>query len=304
MWFNGQIVRWAEARVHIWSETAARGANVFEGIRAYWHEETATYYACALPEHLRRLYQSAKLLRFPTAFGADALSQAMADLLYALDFDAHAYLRPTLYLDDSFGGGVGALDVTAGAYVLCFRMPHPDAATGIRCGVSTWHRPSDLTLSPRVKSGAGFMSLRLARIEAAERGFDDAILLNERGTVAEASGDNIFIVRSGVAITPPVGVGLLEGVTRGLLVRLLPEALGIPVVEREIGRSELYAADEVFLCGTLHEIQPVIDIDGFVVGEGSPGPVTVRLRELYRRHCQAGPEAPAGWLQPLAKVSR
>jgi branched-chain amino acid aminotransferase len=148
------------------------------------------------------------------------------------------------------------------------------------------------------------MSLRLARIEAAERGFDDAILLNERGTVAEASGDNIFIVRSGAAITPPVGVGLLEGVTRGLLLRLLPEALGIPVVEREIGRSELYAADEVFLCGTLHEIQPVIDVDGFVVGEGSPGPVTVRLRELYRRHCQAGPEAPAGWLQPLAKVSR
>jgi branched-chain amino acid aminotransferase len=303
LWFNGAVVPWAAANVHIWSETAARGANVFEGIRAYWHEETGAYRALSLPEHLRRLTQSARLLRFPACAAADELRDGMGQLLAALDFREHAYLRPTLFLDDARGQGAGATDVSAGAYIVCFRAPRPAGTAAIRCGVSTWRRPGDLTLSPRIKSGAGFLSLRLARIEAAERGFDDVIMLNDRGTVAEATGANVFVVRGGVAITPAVTVGLLEGVTRARLLSLLPSTVGVSAVEREIGRSELYAADEVFLCSTLHEIQPVLEIDGFTVGSGQPGPVTSLVRDWYLRNCEAGPQAPDGWLAPLTKVA-
>jgi branched-chain amino acid aminotransferase len=301
LWFNGAVTPWAEATVHIWSETAARGANVFEGIRAYWHEDTQTYHALALPEHLHRLRQSARLLRFPACPAADGLGQGMADLLSALNFREHAYLRPTVFLDDGRGQGAGGTEVSTGAYTVCFRAPRP-TDPAIRCGVSTWRRPGDLTLSPRIKSGAGFLSLRLARIEATERGFDDVIMLNDRGTVAEATGANVFVVRAGVAITPPVTVGLLEGVTRARLLGLLPGEVGVPVAEREIGRSELYAADEVFLCSTLHEIQPVVEVDGFPIGDGEPGPVTTLVRDWYLRNCEAGPRAPDGWLTPLAKA--
>ncbi|MGH8574761.1 MAG: aminotransferase class IV, partial [Gammaproteobacteria bacterium] len=259
MWLNGTVVRWADASLHVWSEVATRGASVFEGIRAYWHEASGSYYALSYPEHLRRLYQSAKLLRFPTSVGAAELTAGAAELLSKLDYREHAYVRPTLFLDDSHGQGAGAVDASAGAYIVCFRMPRPADRGGIRCGVSSWRRPGDLTLSPRIKSGAGFLGLRLPRIEAAERGFDDMIMLNERGTVAEATGANVFIVRDGVAITPPVTVGLLEGVTRARLLRMLPGTLGVSAVEREIGRSELYAADEVFICSTMHEILPVLE---------------------------------------------
>jgi branched-chain amino acid aminotransferase len=304
LWFNGAVVPWATATVHIWSETAARGANVFEGIRAYWHEETRAYYALSLPEHLHRLTQSAHLLRFPAGQAVTQLRDGMAQLLAALDFGEHAYLRPTLFLDDAHGGGAGATAVSTGTYILCFKAQRPAGAVAIRCGVSTWRRPGDLTLSPRIKSGGGFLGLRLARIEAAERGFDDVIMLNDRGTVSEATGANVFVVRDGVAITPPVTVGLLEGITRARLLGLLPGAVGVPVAEREIGRSELYAADEIFLCSTLHEIQPVIEIDGFAVGAGKPGPVTSLIREWYLRNCEAGPRAPDGWLTPLTRVGR
>lgn len=299
LWFNGAVIRWADAQVHAWSEVAVRGASVFEGIRAYWHRGSRQYYALSVPEHLQRLFQSAKLLRFPVTVTGTDLVRGASELLDALDYRQDAYVRPTLYLDDARGQGAGATDVTAGAYIVCFRAPGRTGPDGIRCGVSSWRRPGDLTLSPRIKSGAGFLGLRLARIEAAERGFDEAIMLNDRGTVAEATGANVFIVRSGTAVTPPVTVGLLEGVTRARLLQLLPGALRVPVMEREVGRSELYAADEVFLCGTLHEIQPVVEIDGFPVGDGTPGPVTSQVRRHYLDSCQAGPHAPAGWLQRM-----
>jgi len=303
MWLGGAVVRWADAQVHAWSEVATRGASVFEGIRAYWHDETRSYYALSYPEHIRRLYQSAKLLRFPPTVDAAGLTAGVAELLSKLDYREHAYVRPTLYLDDSRGQGAGATDVSTGAYVVCFRMPRPADRGGIRCGVSSWRRPGDLTLSPRIKSGAGFLGLRLPRIEAAERGFDDMIMLNERGTVAEATGANVFIVRDGVAITPPVTVGLLEGVTRARLLRLLPDTLGVPVVEREIGRSELYAADEVFLCSTMHEILPVLDVDGFAIGDGTAGAVTTLAMRHYQRNCDAGPDAEPGWLERLTPAA-
>lgn len=301
LWFNGTVVPWAEARLHPWSEAATRGASVFEGIRAYWHAGSSAYWALTLDEHLERLYQSAKLLRFPPTVGRDELTAGIVDLLATLDYRQHAYLRPTLYLDDSHGGGAGATDVTTGAYVVCFRAGRPPEPLTYRCGVSSWRRPGDLTLSPRIKSGAGFLSLRLPRIEAAERGFDEMIMLNDRDTVAEATGANVFIVRGGIAITPPVTVGLLEGVTRARLLRVLPDALGVPVVEREIGRSELYAADEVFVCSTLHEIVPVVSVDGFPVGDGRPGRITRRAQEHYVRMCESGPDAEPDWLHRLTR---
>jgi branched-chain amino acid aminotransferase len=292
--FNGAVVPWNEAHVHIWSEVAVRGANVFEGIRGYWHPETERLYILALQPHLERLARSAKLLRFPCPDDG-VLKEGIFDLLTALEYREHVYIRPTVYVDSTHGRGVGSTSITGGHFVVVFAIPRSERAEGIRCCVSSWRRGSDLTLSPRIKSGAGFQAFRFSLLEAAERGADEAILLNDRGTVAEATGATVFIVRDGKAATPPSTLGILEGITRRFVTSILAE-LDIPVTEREIARTELYDADEVFLCGTLTEIAPVTSIDGWVVGDGRPGEITIACRDRYVECCEAGPDAPEGWL--------
>ena len=299
IWFNGSLVPWEQASVHVWSEVAIRGANVFEGIRAYWHAEGGRYYVLDLDAHLCRLFQSAKLLKFPSYSSGAELRDAIFLLLRTLDFHEHAYVRPTLYIE--LGRyGFKSEQTTMGAHIAAFPIPHaPEIFTGIRCCVSSWRRFGELNLSPRIKAGGAYLGLRLARIEAAERGLDEAILLNDGGTIAEASGAAIFIVREGRIATPPVSAGILESFTRKNVLGLLRNELGVEAIEREITRTELYTADEVFLCGTLCEIQPVIEIDGYAVGGGRPGPITELCRDRYLEICESGAAAPAGWLTPV-----
>lgn len=299
IWFNGEVVPWEKAKVHVWSEVALRGASVFEGIRAYWQSEEERYYCLALEEHFRRLFQSAFILRFPVHLTTADLTQGIKELLYALDLREHAYIRPTLYLDEgAYGYEVGK--VSMGSYIGAFAVPHsPKVFTGIRCCVSSWRRASDLSLPPRVKSGAAYQGFRLPRIEAEIHGYDEVILLNAKDTVAETSGATIFIVRDGCAITPPSQAGNLESITRKKVTELLTSEFGILVLEREIDRTELYIADEIFTCGTLSTIQPVIEIDGLKISDGNVGPITSRCRDRYFNICESGKEAPSGWLTPM-----
>ncbi len=296
IWFNGAIVPWQQANVHVWSELAIRGASVFEGIRVFWHESEQRYYILDLEAHLRRLFQSASLLKFPTYSSVAEVRDASFALLHALNRREHAYLRPTLYIE--FGRyGFKAAQTQMGLHIAAFPSPHPpELFTGIRCCVSSWQRTSELSISPRIKAGGAYLALRLPRIEAAERGLDEAILLNERGTVAEASGGTVFVLRDGQVVTPPITAGILESITRKRVIELLRQEFGMETVEREVNRTELYTADEVFICGTLCEIQAVIDIDGYVLSNGKPGPITERCRDRYIAICESGAKAPNGWL--------
>lgn len=299
IWFNGRVVPWESATVHVWSELAVRGASVFDGLRTYWHRGTAQQYVLSLQDHLDRLFESAKILKIPSSCTPDQIRDGMFDLVRSLDIREHAFVRPTLYIE-SGRYGYRAEDTTTGAYIVAFPLSRPaQCFQGARCGFTSWRRASDLSVPPRVKAGAFYQGYRLARIEALERGLDDVVFLNERGTVAETTNCSIFVVRRGTVSTPPTTADILESVTRRNLIQLLGDEFSMPVVEREIGRTELYVADEIFLAGTLSEVQPVVELDGYAIGSGSAGPLTVAVRDRYFEICEAGDDAPYRWLTPI-----
>jgi branched-chain amino acid aminotransferase len=302
IWFNGSLVPWEDAKVHVWSELAISGASVFEGIRAFWNPEEQRYYVLDLESHIRRLNESARLLKFPITTNFQITLQAISSLLTTLDLREHAYIRPTLYIDHGRYGSRPE-ETLSGMHIAAFPSPHSDALyRGIRCAVSSWRRSSELNLSPRIKAGGSYMAFRLPFIEARERGFDDVILLNNRDTVSESSGAAVFVVKGSVVATPPLCAGILESITRRRIISLLRDEFFMEVQEREIVRTELYTADEVFLCGTLCEVQPVVGIDGYLPGDGMPGPLTTRCRDYYIEICESGASAPSGWLTPIEKT--
>lgn len=299
IWFNGKVVPWADAKVHVWSELAVRGASVFDGIRAFWAREEGSYYALALEEHVRRLFQSAKILRFPTKWTEDRICQGIFELVSVIGTGEPLFLRPTLFIEEG-RYGFRDDDTVTGAYIVGFPLPRAEKVfTGIRCCVSSWRRANDMSIPPRVKAGAFYQGYRLSRVEAMERGYDDVIFMNDKNYVAETSNAALFIVRDGAVFTPPVTADILESVTRRRAIDLLRHEFHLPTEEREVNRTELYIADEVFSCGTLTEIQPVIEVDGLPVGDGRPGPVTARLRERYFAICESGAAAPTGWLTAM-----
>lgn len=280
--FNKQIVPWQEARIHVWSENAIRASNVFEGVRAYWDEAANGWNLVEWPKHFKRLTQSARIMQIPHAFTYDDFHTGLTDLLSQLSYHEHMYIRPTIYLE-SGRYGYRLEDVVPGMYIVAFPVPFPKGDTHvIRCCVSSWRRSDDLTSPPRAKAGASYQQFRLPRIEAAHQGLDDAILLNNRGTVAELTGAALFLVRENQVITPPFHAGILESITRAIVIRMLREEMDIEVIEREVERTELYISDEVFACGTLSEIASIVEVDHMVVGAGSPGALTSSIAKRYR----------------------
>lgn len=299
IWVNGKILPWEEGKIHLWSEVAIRGASVFDGIRTFWSEEDGVTYALSLEEHLRRLEDSARILRIPTPYSSSEMATACGALIERLGLRENSFLRPTFFIEEG-RYGYRPEDTLVGAYIVAFPMPRAqNVFDGIRCGVSSWQRASDLVSPPRVKAGAFYLNYRLARIEAMEHGYDDLIILNSRGTVSETSGAALFIKRGDQVVTPPLTADILESVTRRKIMELLKGELGITVIEREVNRTELYVADEIFACGTIVELQPVIEIDGRKIGTGTPGPLTTQVRDRYFEICDMGSQAPKNWLEEL-----
>lgn len=299
IWFNGRIVPWAEATVHVYSELAVRGASVFDGIRTFHHE--GENYALCMEEHVTRLFESAKILRFPVDIRPEDVYEAIATLVHRLDITETGFVRPTIYIDEG-RYGYRASDTKMGWYVHAFPLPRSSSTTtGIRCAVSTWTRATDNVIPPRVKAGAFYQGYRLARLEGFDRGVDDVIFLNHRGTVAETTNSALFVRRGDQVVTPPLSADILESITRRKVMELLTSMNGITLVERYVTRTELYVAEEIFACGTLADIQPVIEIDGIAIGDGTPGTVTRAVQEEYFGICDSGANAPKGWLTKLAR---
>jgi branched-chain amino acid aminotransferase len=289
-WLNGELVPWDNCVVHARTQGAFWGANVFEGIRAYWNEDKQQLFIYRLHDHLARLRNSMKCLSMPATYSDGDITQACLDVLRANEFreDVHIVVVPYFGMGKNFDP-LGYTEDT-GMHITALPMPRsPRYHAGARAAISSWRRISDDTMPPRVKTGANYHNSRLAQHEANRNGYDTAIFLNSRATVAECPGACIAMVRDGVLSTPPGTSGVLEGITVASIQRLASSHLDIRFERREIDRTELYLADEVFMCGTLCEIVPIVAIDGKAVSSGLPGKLTRSLQELYEAEVRLRP---------------
>lgn len=280
-WLDGEFVRWDDCVLHVRTQALMTGASVFEGIRAYWDDSSEELYIFKLNEHLRRMEESAKIMRM-RPFNVSTLRSACIELLSRNEFREDVHIIPVAYV--GFTADLNALGASCADGVFITAVPRPKSKgiqVGVRVGVSSWRRIADSAMPPRVKAAANYQNSRMAFAEARQNGYENAILLNDRGTVAEGPGACVMIVRHGTVVTPPVTAGILESLTRSTLLSLIKSELDVPAVEREVDRTELYVADEAYYCGTGHEITPIINVDGISIGNGEPGPLTRSLQDLY-----------------------
>lgn len=294
-WMNGRIVPWDESRIHVNTDAVLRGASVFEGLRAYRSEDGDDLLLFRYDDHMHRLFgTSMRFLRMRAPYQPAELRQGVIDLLQANGFRDDAHVRVVVYFDEVEVGH--DIDGATGAFMLAFeRPPSPRLTTGVRTTLSPWRRLSDTAMSPRVKASANYLNGRVAGVDARVKGYDSPVMLNAEGKVSEGPGQNVFLVRDGVLITPRTTDAILEGITRETVIGLARE-LGIPCMEREVDPTELYIADELAFVGTAWEITPVVEIDGYRVGEGTVGPLTARLQAAYFDLVRGRATAPDGWL--------
>lgn len=300
IFFDGKIVPYGDAKVHVLSTVFKYAAAIFEGIRAYHNEHTNQLYVFRLKEHLDRLQESAKIARIPLPYTAGELQDHLLKLIKKNELRQDLHIRISAYVaeDDGRLHSTGPIGLSMAA----IPMGRYDAlapAEGLKVAVSPWRRLSDESMPPRVKSIANYQNSRLALLDAQAAGFQDAILLDSRGKVTEGPGYNIFIVRNGQVMTPPVTSGILEGVTRDTLIHLFAETHGMTVLQREIDRTELYVADEVFFCGSGKEVTPIGSIDHRQVGSGGMGPWTKKIKETYFDVAKGKHQEYASWLVPI-----
>lgn len=299
-WLDGQIVPWDEARIHVRTEAIMRGSTVFEGLRAYWNSDQEQLYVFRMPEHMRRLAQSMKMMRMTLPYPVDVISKAMLELLVVNRVREDAHTRPTVYLGEGKPFGYLPDEIRCGAFITAMPSPTPAGVwDGISACVSTWRRLPDIVMPPRIKAGANYQNSRMAAVEARVNGYDNAILLDESGKVSEGPGACIFLVRDGIPITPPITSSILESITRATVIELLAKEFNLRTVEREVDRTELYVADEVFYCGTAWEITPVTSVDRLPVGDGKVGRITKDLQSCYFDVARGRNQAYGEWLTPV-----
>jgi branched-chain amino acid aminotransferase len=299
-WLNGTLVPFAECVVHARTQGAFWGANVFEGLRAYKIEADPQLRLFRLEDHLARLRRSMKSLHMEILYSDAEITQACLDLLRDNGFGEDVHLCVVAYF--GMGPNLDPLCYTedTGLHITATLMPRARGfAHGVTASISSWRRISDDTMPPRIKTGANYHNSRLAQHEAVRNGYDTTLLLNQRGSVSEAPGACVVMVRDGQLVTPPGTSGVLEGITLATVGELARDRLGLDIARREIDRTELYVADELFLCGTLAEILPITSIDRLPVGAGTPGPITRRLQALYDSEARGASPSPSPF--PVAR---
>jgi len=301
VWMDGAFVPVEDAKLHIDTECVMRGANVFEGIRGYWNEAQQQVYLIKMQEHMDRLFNvSMKIMRMSLALSATDMIERCVELVRRNEYREDISLRPTVYFGVGKNFGFRPEDIHVGAFIKAgSEPPRHSLETGLRCCVSSWARISDADMPPRVKAGANYQNNRLALYDAFLRGYDNVILLTQGGKVSEGHGSCLFIVRDGVPITPPLTDGILESITRRAILKLFKEKLGVIGVERSIDRTELYVADEIFLCGTNMEITPVVAVDDYVIGSGKRGRLTHEIQKNYFRIVRGQDQEHSDWLTPV-----
>lgn len=279
--FEGKIVPFSEAKISIATHAFLYGTAVFGGIRAYWNEEQKKLFVFRPYDHYRRLLHSARMMCMEVAYDEEALIQLTLDLIHADNWQRDIYIRPTIYKAD-LGIGVRLHDLRD---ELCiFIIPFDKYVkndTNAHVTISSWRRIDDNVIPARGKVSGAYANSALIKTDAVRAGFDEALVLDQNGHISEGSAMNIFMVRNGMLITPPVTDNILEGITRRSVMELARNELGLEVVERSIDRTEVFIADELFLTGTAAQITAVTKVDHRPVGKGEMGPITSQLRALF-----------------------
>jgi branched-chain amino acid aminotransferase len=280
-YFEGKIVPYGEAKVGLATHALNYGTAVFGGLRGYWNEEQEQLFVFRPYDHFRRLLQSAKIMHMEIDQTPESLTKLTLDLLRTDGWSQDVYIRPLVYKSDQ-GIGVRLHDLHDELSI--FALPHVaymknDANAHVT--FSSWRRVDDNMIPARGKISGAYVNSALIKTEAAQAGFDEALVLTQDGHVSEGSAMNIFIVRDGVVITPPVSDNILEGITRRSVMEVLRNDMGKTIVERTIDRTEVFLAEELFMTGTAAQIVTVTRVDHRLVGKGVPGPVTTELRKLY-----------------------
>jgi branched-chain amino acid aminotransferase len=299
IWRNGEFIAWDDAKIHVLSHVVSYGSSVFEGIRCY---ETASGPAVfRLSEHIRRMVDSAKIYRMDTfSYSREQLEDAVLELV-AVNQLRSCYIRPIVMR--GFGEmGVNGTKNPIDIYLACWEwgkyLGESALAEGVDVCVSSWNRMAPNTLPALSKAGANYMNSQLMKMEAVANGYSEGIALDTAGYVSEGSGENIFVVRDGKIVTPPLGASVLPGITRDTVLTLAGR-LGIPVVETIVPRELLYIADEVFFSGTAAEITPIRSIDRIKVGKGQRGPITEMIQREFFAIVNGTKPDTYGWLTPI-----
>jgi branched-chain amino acid aminotransferase len=297
--FKGRYVPLSEAKVGVMTHAFNYGTGCFEGIRAYWNDEAQQLYVLRLAEHYERLHRSCRVLMIDLPYSADELCEITVEMLRRNGWREDAYLRPLAYkASEAIGVKLHGLE---DAFTL-FGVPfgdYVDTDRPLRIRTSSWQRIDDAVAPARAKVTGIYVNSALAKSEANLDGYDEALLLTAEGHVSEGSGENIFMVLNGQLITPPVSDNILVGITRAAIMELAERELGLPTTERSIDRSELYIADEVFMCGTGAQIAPVGELDRRPIGGGGIGPITQRIQELYFDAVRGKLERYRHWCTPV-----
>ncbi len=279
--FQGEIVPIEKAKISVVTHAFNYGTACFEGIRAYWNEGRQEAYVFKLREHFERFLMSCRVLMIELPYSVHDLCEIGLELLRKEGYREDAYLRPLAYKSSEvIGVRLHDLQADFTAFVVPFGR-YIESEEGARVAVSSYRRIDDNAIPARSKITGAYANSAFAKTEAVLNGYEEAIVLDQNGHVSEGSAENLFIVRNGVLITPPVTDNILEGITRTTVIELATRELGLETLERSIDRTELYVADEVFFCGTGVQIVAVTEIDRRPVGGGKLGPVAKQLRELY-----------------------
>lgn len=280
-YFKKQIVPLEDAKIGVMTHAFNYGTAVFEGIRGNWNEEEGQVYVFRLKEHYDRLRKSCRIMQIDFPYDNEELYSITTQLVEMSGYREDVYIRPLAYKSSEvLGVRLHDLDDDLLIFVAPFG-PYLDIEKGARCQTSSWRRVADTGIPARAKITGIYANSALAKTEAQLNGFDEAIMLDERGHISEGSGENIFVVMDGRVITPPPSSDILVGITRDTVMTLVREELGLDVVERDIDRTELYTADECFMTGTAAHVTPVVELDRRKIGDGKMGPVSARLVTLY-----------------------
>jgi len=301
IWMNGEFVAWDDAKVHVLSHGLHYGTGVFEGIRCYETERGPAIFRHQ--DHLRRLASSAELYYLPLEYGADELREATHELIRRNGL-ASCYIRPIAfrgYGEMGLYAHSAPVDVTIAVWPWGSYLGEEAKREGIRAKVSSWRRISAAGLIPHAKASGQYLNSILAKTETAKAGYDEAILLDEGGNVCEGSGENLFVVREGEIATPGHTASILDGISRKSVIQIASD-LGYEVVERDIARSELYLADEAFLCGTAAELVPVREVDDHEIGP--PGEVTKVIQAKFEDALHGRAQEYLEWLDVVEVASK
>jgi branched-chain amino acid aminotransferase len=303
-YFEGKVIPLSEAKVGILTHAFSYGTGCFEGIRAYYNERQDQLYGFRVPEHYERLHQSARILMMQLHHSVEELVEITNELLRQSDIKQDAYIRPMVYKADEIIG-VRLHNLRDELYITVQPFgTYIDIDRALKVGVSTWRRIDDNMMPARGKITGAYVNSAFAKTEAMLNGYDEAIMLDEQGHVSEGSAENLFMLRNGVMYTPPVTANILEGITRTTLMTLIRDELGIPVVERNIDRTELYVCDELILCGTGAQIAPVGSVDHRPVGAGGIGEIGRAIQELYFDVVRGNVPKYLDWCTPIYPQAR